>query len=149
MAFQIHAEMDSHCQGGRLRLGRELIRSVSADEATAELSAVHPWHCPADRPLTPQTRAPISTATPALIYHRSRDRQHICARTRSGEERGERRRDNGAGGGEGRAGGNMVAGRIGIAHSARLFKGHILFEGPHATLRATSLSLSIPPPPPP
>lgn len=33
----------------------------------------------------------------------------------------------------------MVAGRIGIAHSARLFKGHILFEGPHPTLRATSL----------
>lgn len=41
----------------------------------------------------------------------------------------------------------MVAGRIGIAHSARLFEGHILFEGPHPTLRATSLS--IPPPPPP
>lgn len=35
----------------------------------------------------------------------------------------------------------MVAGRIGIAHSARLFEGHILFEGPHPTLRATSLSL--------
>lgn len=35
----------------------------------------------------------------------------------------------------------MVAGRIGIAHSARLFKGHILFEGPHPTLHATSLSL--------
>lgn len=28
--FGIHAEMDSHCKGGRLCLGRELIRSVSA-----------------------------------------------------------------------------------------------------------------------
>lgn len=37
----------------------------------------------------------------------------------------------------------MVAGRIGIAHSARLFKGHILFEGPHPTLHATSLSLPL------
>lgn len=41
----------------------------------------------------------------------------------------------------------MVAGRIGIAHSAWFFKGHILFEGPRHTLHATSLS--IPPPPPP
>lgn len=47
----------------------------------------------------------------------------------------------GAGGGqrEGRVGGNMVARRIRIAQSARLFKGHILFEGPHPTLRSTSL----------
>lgn len=37
----------------------------------------------------------------------------------------------------------MVAGRIGIAHSAKLFKGHILFEGPHPTLCVTSLSLSL------
>lgn len=41
----------------------------------------------------------------------------------------------------------MVAGRTGIAHSARLFKGHILFEGPHPTPRATSLSIPAPPPP--
>lgn len=33
----------------------------------------------------------------------------------------------------------MVAKRIRIAQSARLFKGHILFEGPHPTLRSTSL----------
>lgn len=33
----------------------------------------------------------------------------------------------------------MVARRIRIAQSARLFKGHILFEGPHPTLRSTSL----------
>lgn len=40
---------------------------------------------------------------------------------------------------EGRVDGNMVARRIGIAQSARLFKGHILFEGPHPTLRSTSV----------
>lgn len=40
-----------------------------------------------------QTPAPISTATPTLIYHRSRDRQHICARVRQ-----EGRRDNGVSG---------------------------------------------------
>lgn len=35
--------------------------------------------------------------------------------------------------------GNMVARRIRIAQLARIFKGHILFEGPHPTLRSTSL----------
>lgn len=40
---------------------------------------------------------------------------------------------------EGGVGGNMVAGKIWIAQLARLFKGHILFEGPHPTLRSTSL----------
>lgn len=38
-----------------------------------------------------------------------------------------------------RIGGNMVARRIGIAQSVWLFKGHILFEGPHPTLRSTSV----------
>lgn len=42
-----------------------------------------------------------------------------------------------AGGGAER--GNMVARRIRIAQLARIFKGHILFEGPHPTLRSTSL----------
>lgn len=40
---------------------------------------------------------------------------------------------------EGRVGGNMVARRIRIIQTARLFKGHILFEGPHPALRSTSL----------
>ena len=46
-----------------------------------------------------QTQDPISTATPALIYHRGRDRQHICARTDRVKKEGKRRRDNSVGGG--------------------------------------------------
>lgn len=37
-----------------------------------------------------------------------------------------------------RAGGNKVTRRILVTQS-RLFKGHILFEGPHCTLHYTSL----------
>lgn len=75
MAFRIHAEMDSHCKGGRLRLKPfcRSSRSWTISRSSLALSG--------GSASSLQTRAPISTATPALIYHRGRDRQHICART--------------------------------------------------------------------
>lgn len=89
--------------------------------------------------LCTQTPAPISPAAPVLIYHHGHDRQHICAWmdwVRKGGSEGGTTVGVGVGQREGK---NMVARRIGIAQSAWLFKGHILFEGPHPTLRSTSV----------
>lgn len=113
------------------------IQSVSPDWATAELSVVHPWHCPPDHPLHSDTSSYFTSSTRANLSSWSWQTTHLCVNGLS-EEWGKWRRDN-TESGRGAEGGNMVAKRIRIAQSARLFKGHILFEGPHPTLRSTSL----------
>lgn len=134
----------------QIRLWHSLVLSVSPDRATAELSEVHPRHCLPARPLHSHTSSCFTSSTRANLSSCSWQTTHLCVNG-SSEERGEVKegRQVWAGGEqrEGRAEGNMVARRTWIVHSARLFKGHILFEGPHPILHSTSVSLSPPPPP--
>lgn len=118
------------------------IQNVSPDWATAELSVVHPWHCPPDHPLHSDTSSYFTSSTRANLSSWSWQTTHLCVNGLSEEWekwRRDKHRERGGGGGGVAERGNMVARRIRIAQLARIFKGHILFEGPHPTLRSTSL----------